>query len=360
MGRRTVLAVAAAAAVIALAGATLLSDSTPTPLEPGDPIFAAERLTWAQGSEVHYGRQTFDLGPEVVRSALRTPYGFFLDLARSPRYRAPHRLVFYDGTTSVELPGNVKDPAVSPDGRYAGWIDFDGPLRPAGRIAEVVVVDLASGEAIFRDHDGMGGGVGDDLTDRYEELPPAMLGFDDDGLVYWLDAEGSGHRWRADPVTGEKELVDAPEPSDDGWDQPGLGEPYNPRLGREAGWLNGQLAPRGTGGHLLHLSPEERFGVDLGRPGRVLARDVRAGRRVRFDHGRRTMLFAGWAGPDRLFAFVSDQHLTSYDPTPPDPTTGVFMSCRLPSGGCTQVGPRSVTGAGSVVFGDGRSKLDVY
>ncbi len=98
---------------------------------------------------------------------------------------------------------------VSPDGRYAGWIDYDGPKRPVGRLAEVVVVDLSTGAEVFRNHDDMGG-ADDDLDNLYEDAGLGFRGFDDD-YVYWQTAEGSPSSKRA--RIGEWEVE--PDPAAD-------------------------------------------------------------------------------------------------------------------------------------------------
>ena len=183
-------------------------------LETGAPRFAEQQLTWAHGTTLRYGHEEIPLEARAERLAT-SAYGFFvLQVEGRDRLRsvAERRMVFVDGDTAQEVPGEVSEVRTSLDGRYAGWIDRDGPLRPAGRIAQVVVVDLEGGEVVFVDHSGMGGGFGDDLGDRYEELPPTFLGFDaDSSHAYWYDAEGAGNRRRVDLATGEVSDASAPE-----------------------------------------------------------------------------------------------------------------------------------------------------
>jgi hypothetical protein len=74
-------------------------------LPPGTPVFAADELTWAQDSTIHYGERRYDVSPWLVRSMLRTDYGLLLEGARRRGPYAPTRTLWYDGTTLTELPG---------------------------------------------------------------------------------------------------------------------------------------------------------------------------------------------------------------------------------------------------------------
>ena len=110
------------------------------------------------------------------------------------------------------IPGGSTAVVGSPDGRYAGWVDREGPWTIAGRIAEVVVVDLQTGRAVFRDHENMGGAWGDELPVLYGELEPRFVGFDDEGRAYWQDAAGHGERWRVDLDPGKRRTSRATTP----------------------------------------------------------------------------------------------------------------------------------------------------
>ncbi|QNN53315.1 hypothetical protein [Nocardioides mesophilus] len=352
---RVVLLAAAAVALVLLVPFLLGRLAPDDPLGvAGAPRFGESRLTWAQGSTIHYGEQRLDVGPRVVRTMVRTPYGFFVDLARSRGPYAEATMAFFDGSRTAEVPGDVSSVSVSPDGRYAGWVDRDGPWRPAGRIAEIVVVDLESGAAVVRDHDHMGGGFGDDLTARYSELEPTFLGFDADGLAYWLDAEGHGTRWRVDPATGEKELVE-PDPERRKV-QPELGEPYNPSLGPWT-WLDhGAVTDDQFSGDRGFLSPDRRFAFGGSRPGRIQVTAADTGRPVRLDHGHRFSYFAGWLGEDSFAALVTDDVDPVYELDARDTSVGVLMECRLPTGRCTTI--RQVDGLRSLVLGTGELTFD--
>ena len=347
---------AAVAVALVLAGSQLLTRDRNV-LPASEPSFGADRVTWAQGSTIHYGDTTYDAGPEVVLRMLRTPYAFFLTLADSHRDGADQRLVRFDGEALTELPGDVDSVRVSPDGAHAGWVDFHGPLRPAGRIAEVVVVDLATGRTVFRDHEHMGGGFGDDLAARYGELPPTFLGFDDDRYAYWFDSEGSGNRWRVDLATGEKEPA-GPDPDSGEEFPPMVGDPYNPRTGPPVWLRRGRVVdapgPRAISGF---LSPDGRFALRTGRTGLLPVTDAASGERVDLDHGRRWIFFGGWQHGSTLYALVRSRFEFGYDPNAPDRTRGTLVSCHLPSGHCTDLA--TVRGTWSLIFAHGEGPDDV-
>ena len=169
-----------------------------------EPRFDTQQVAWAHLRTLHYGDEQFTL-PRRIRGLAVSDFGFFVRLSDDDTMDGPSRWGFFDGEEWLPVGGDpTGEISVSADGRYAGWVDQDGPLRPAGRIQEVVVADVSRGEPVLKDHSGMGGGVGDDLGDRYEELAPTFLGFDAGSEhAYWTDAEGHGTRKRADLESGE-------------------------------------------------------------------------------------------------------------------------------------------------------------
>ena len=336
-------------ALVVLAAPQLIG---PASLDVVDQQIDPDGVTWAQGSTITSGSQTYDVGPEVVRWMLTTPHGFFLTLADSQQDDAERRFVFFDGSEVSDVPGEVSSAAVSPDGRYAGWVDEDGPWRLAGRIQEIVVVDLVSGEVVFRDHEHMGGDLGDDLTSRYSELPPTFIGFDDDNRAYWSDAEGSGTRWRVELSTGSKEFVGPdPDRTRDEEFPPVPGEPYNPEVGPPVWLSEGRATDSSSTGALGFLSPDGRFAVRTGLFRAMPVTVAETGKRVRLDHGRKWTFFGGWQEGSTVYAMVSDHFPNAFDPAVPDLTRGALVSCHLPSGECEEL--EDVEALRSVVFGFG-------
>jgi hypothetical protein len=307
--------------------------------EPDAAPFAQREITWAQGDLVHYGRRTFDVGQQEVRELRPSAYGFFLLLGEPGADPSDDRWHFFDGKALEPLGEDVAGVRVSPDGRYAGWVDRHGPLRPAGRIAKVVVIDVAAGEVLLDDHSGMGGGFGDDLDARYSELPPTFLGFDDDH-AYWTDAEGHGNRLRWERRTDE--ISAAEKEGDDGIEL--LGHPYDAYAGEEVGLVDGHAGREGTAGS---LSPGGEFAAETGFAARLKLYDAE-GARVPVNLGHRHAFLGGWLDGDRFYAMTRDTYESGYDPAAPDRTRGFLTSCSLQTGACRDL--EQLVGTWSVVL----------
>lgn len=350
MGSRGLTAPRLAAAVVAVllaagCGTTTEHDTRGKRLlPPGKTVFAEHSLLWAQGGVIHDGKATYDVSPEVVREMTPTRYGLLLRLADSQRDGAKQRTVLFDGQKSTPIPGAVSNVSVSPDGRYAGWIDYDGPESPAGTLAEVVVVDLKTGRTAFTNHDGMGGEKGDDLGDRYEELPPAVLGFDEE-FVYWRNASGSGERMRANLASGE---VERAETDSDSQPSKPIGQPFDRVLGYQVALRDGRPVWDDTGGDVGFLSPDKRFAFETGTTGKLVVTNAKSGKRITPAYGHRWIFFGGWLGDDTFYALARDKYEWSYDPDAPDKTTGFLISCSLRSGTCRDL--KAVTGTRSLVL----------
>jgi hypothetical protein len=355
--RLKLLAAALAVAAVVLAVPLFERYAARPELPTAPDRFDVGAVTWAQGSTLHHGMQDYDLGPHIVRRMTTSPHGFFVSVVDSPADDSTGEVSFFDGEALTDVPGDVDLPLVSPDGRYAGWVDRDGPWRPAGRIAEIVVVDLTTGDAVFRDHEHMGGGLGDDLGARYSEIPPAFLGFDDDGYAYWRDAEGGGNRWRVALATGVKKPA-GPDPDSDAAVPPEPGGPYDPRAGRRVWMTEDAIVDRegdgvtGTG----YLSPDGRYVVRLEQTGRPRILDAASLRRVHPDHGRRWAFFGGWAGPSEILLLVRERFEDSWDPSAADTTEGTLVRCELSTARCRDL--VDVVGTRSVVFGTGMSTIE--
>lgn len=302
-------------------------------LRTGEPRYDERRVTWAHGRTLHYGEDELELEHRAVRLAV-SDFGFFVQQSSArdvDGYPTDYRWVFVDAEHAEELPGDVSDVVTSADGRMVGWIDFDGPLRPAGRVAEVVVVDLRSGRVVLTDHSGMGGEAGDDLGDRYEELPPTFLGFDAGFRhAYWLD--GSGTRRRADLATGEVADASAPETDEE--------FPVPPGLVVDA--FRGSAANESLEGRAMRLnygfvSPEGDYAVDISAPYRTEVFRVSPKRRVDVDFGPdKAQYFGGWLPDERLYVASTPRRVSSYSMDGPDMIPASLLVCSLPRGRCEQ------------------------
>jgi hypothetical protein len=343
-------------ALVLTAGALAGCGDEPAIEPAAEPRFDSQQVAWAHQRTLHYGEQQFTL-PRRIRGLAVADYGFFLELSDENSFEGPTTWGFFDGETWLPLGGDPTGPVtVSADGRYAGWVDQDGPRRPAGRIREIVVADVAKGEAVLKDHSGMGGSLGDDLGDRYEELAPTFLGFDEGSEhAYWTDASGAGTRKRADLSTGEVEEapVEIPEdaPMAEGDEGP-VSNVVDAYRGRRAG-------PVGASGPVdlqygLY-SPDERFAVDISAPGRTLVFDADTGKRIRVDFPLPAQYFGGWLPDGAFYVIGTAQRIEGYDPNVPDPTSGQVVVCHLPAGDC-EVGA-AVPGMRDVVVPGAQSLL---
>ena len=307
--------------------------------------FAARAITWAQGTTVHYGAQTFAV-PGDVDDLWRSPYGFLVSVHPHGTTDTASEVVFFDGKDTTPVKGDPRDIRLSPDGRYAGWIDFDGPKRPLGRLAEVVVTDLRTGRELFRDRKDMGS-TKDDLTDLYEDAEVHFLGFDDD-YVYWDTPTGEPRlkrarigSWKVEPAGRTGTMGD--EQLD--------GEPYDELVGhRTAMAADGRVSPDGTG-FVGFRSPEGRWCLTNGETGHLSVVDCRTGRKATPRYPATWAFFGGWQDADTFYV-LSRRHY-DYQSRPPgeDHSTGVLASCDLPSGKCRTVRP--LTRTDSVVWATG-------
>ena len=268
-----------------------------------------DALVFAERSTIHVGDATYDLGKQVVQQLDRTPYGLYVETTTDP-ILGPFQTFFFDGRTRTPVDDVYSDIITSPDGELAAWIDRSGPERDAGQVAQVVVVRTATGETVFSSADGMGGEKGDDLGDRYEELPPRVVDLTDDRLV-WVNAAGSGSYVTTDLASGDSSLSERA-----------------PRL-------------RPTSGYRF-WSPDGDYRVSAHATYRVRVHPEQP------DFGHRWVRHGGWLGPHQILVLGQDERDLGYNPRKPDTTPGHLLSCDLATGKCDQLA--KVGGARDVVF----------
>ncbi|QIK65859.1 phosphoribosylformylglycinamidine synthase subunit PurQ [Nocardioides sp. HDW12B] len=317
-------------------------------LTPGGSTYDAVRLTWAQDGTLHYGDRTFDTGATSIRQLAAATSGWFLQVADGQSAEDPDRWVFFDGERTTALGEAVEFVATSPDGRYAGWVDRDGPERAGGQVARVVVVDLTTGRVVLDDSTGMGGeSAGDDVDYLYSELPPTFLGFDGT-FAYWQAPSGRLRWSEATGVeTAQKEVDGAPGPMP-------RGRPVDRYLGTAIAVREGRVDTTGEGGPTGTLSPDRDTVATASGYGSTVVTDARTGTRVALDVGHRFATFGSWVGDDQVALVTTDESLWGLKAEERYPSGGFVTTCSLTTGVCRDEPVRRVyeptRGTFTVVF----------
>jgi hypothetical protein len=161
-------AACAALVAVALVVPTLSFGGDDEPGIAGSGGFEARKVTYAQGSTIHYGDAMIDV-PTDVRTFVQTDDGFvFTD--------AHDRVYFTNGDETTEI-GHAGGPVWAGDlradhsGSYVAWVEIDDGERP-----ETIVYDTSAGREVLRTDEGNGPG-------------PGYYGNDDKPLVLALDGE---------------------------------------------------------------------------------------------------------------------------------------------------------------------------
>lgn len=269
--------------------------TTPSP-SAEQPVFGNAELVWAQGSVVHVDDASFDLSPQLIDWLAWSPSRLYLGSHNGEESRT----ISFDGIDQTDLGAVDGRVVTSPDGDLAAWIDRAGPERPAGQVAQLVVQDTATGEIVHRTSEGMGGEEGDDLGDRYEELPPSVTAIRDRS-VFWTDAEDGGNYVVTDVTSGSSQRAE------DDWPVP--------------------LTV--TSGHEF-FSPDGEFRVDASQTGKLQVSPHQP------DFGGQYQTQAGWIGDHTLLAVVQDEFEWSFDPNLPGEIPGAIVACDLEPGTCSR------------------------
>jgi len=183
-------AVATATAAIVAVGVTQIdADDSGGGAIASSPIesFTQARVTYAEGSTIHYGDQTIDVSPYKVMALVQTDDGFvFVD--------ADMAVIFTDGRGLEQIGrigGFTGDLVLAADdtGSYVGWMESD----------DAVVYDTANGAEVLR-----------------EPVPPAGLDLRDvaaiDDVSAYVEASGGVDVW--DLTTQTRTTITRADPRD--------------------------------------------------------------------------------------------------------------------------------------------------
>lgn len=182
-----------------------------------NPVGADDGLAWAntQSGEVHLpdGR-TLDAEPPVRAFVLAGDGAYVID-------EQGREIVAVTEAGAKGTGAHAEGLRASPDGRYLAFVDTQaGPLFQSDPQGDVhlltsVVVDLKTGDEVFRSTRGMGDPNEDDLTDLYEDASYGVLGMTRE--TAWIEP-ATGDVLAIDLSTGEvttiadRELSDAEKP----------------------------------------------------------------------------------------------------------------------------------------------------
>jgi hypothetical protein len=212
----------------------------------------------------------------------------------------------------------------SPNGRYLAFIDpAAGPkFKGVGHQLTSVVVDLKTGNEVFRSTRGMGNPKKDDLTDLYEDASHQVLGITN--KTAWIEPP-IGDVLAIDLASGQVTTA----PDDD------TGNQINP-------WVRPKVPPEPVGGD---WNPDRSWGIKHVRvhdpkvdpePANRQARDIFVkadGSQLVPRPAAVNWSFDRWLNPTTVVGFA-DQNLEDPD-NPDDRLPSSVLTCTVPDGNCT-------------------------
>jgi hypothetical protein len=257
--RHRALGGAAACAVIAAAVlvAPALHQTSDDPGISGTGAFEVRKVTYAQGSTIHYGDRTISV-PHEVRSFVQTDDGFVFAGADDTIY-----FTNGDDTEAIGHAGAFTRLAADDSGSYVAWVEID-----KGETPETVVYDTGTGAEVLRTSEGNGPGRG--YYSDYDEPSTDAL---DGETVYVHNAEGFV---TVDIPTGRTSVLFSPDDprtlDDAAGGMIGLVDPRGTlavRSGADGadqtfpGYAYAQLSPSGTRAFTSRVSDDKRAILDL-------------------------------------------------------------------------------------------------
>jgi len=302
VGGVAALAVVGGLAVTQLGGSDdVRRDATPA----GDPASTA-RVTWAEGSVLHWPGGSTDLG-HPVRAYLPTEVGYVFTDGDGAVWSAVDGVVDRVGGIESRSPRLVADH----DGSLAAWVD---PLGPRPR---VVVLDQATGETRFFDA---------------TELE-TLAAIDGDTLY----GQAGRRATSLDLASGETRPVDVPRGaeiravedgvivSDGGYDDGGLAANDGDLVTRPDGEV---VTLHQAYGDTATFSPDARWvSIDADEP-KVF--DTTTGQQVDIDVAGRVFATGfEWLAPDTLVMIASKNETGPVE----------LLTCTVPAGTCASTVP---------------------
>jgi hypothetical protein len=171
-------AVAAGVALSVMLAPTVVDSVVERDDEPGiagSGGFEARKVTYAQGSTIHYGDETIGV-PHEVRSFVQTDDGFvFADEGDTVYFTNGH------DTEAIGHAGAFTHLAADDSGSYVAWVEIDD-----GELPETVAYDTSTGTEVLRTSEGNGPGPG-----YYSDYHKPAIDAVDGETVYVHNAEGA-------------------------------------------------------------------------------------------------------------------------------------------------------------------------
>ncbi|SDC99413.1 hypothetical protein [Nocardioides lianchengensis] len=299
----TVLGGLVALAVVAVVALWVARPGDVGTIDPAGP-YAEARVSWSEGSVIHYGDTVVDVG-RPVEAFVHTDAGFVV-VSGLGVWSVDGDRVTRVGTT-VRKPGGVRLVADHDDG-LAAWVEE----RDGG--TTLAVLDQHTGETTR-----IGAGV----------LQPAAV---DGGTAYWITESGA---MAGDLATGETRVVPAADrgtvlAAEDGVLVSNPGDPTGPFVSRP-GQDDVPLVPD-AGAGVAALAPDADWVAIIGENRRPEVFDTRTGDRVPIDVDAELGSAYGWLDADTVLVVAGGEQ--------PSDTLEV-LACAVPSGTCepvTQIG----------------------
>lgn len=275
--------------------------------------FTERRPTYAQGSVIHVGEETIDVG-EDIQTFVQTDDGFVFTTADGS-------VRLTDGTASWDLGTTHPGPAylkADDSGSLVAWVERESGERPT-----LVVYDTAEIAEVLRTDEG----TTPDMT-VFRDAKAAFVYAVDDGVVYWHTAEGLV---AVDVDTGRSNLL------------------------REGGGFDVLDVADGRFAHMTGDSERMHVSDDLTDPGPRMPAgwdgDLSPGARyVASNEGWRTAVFdtrtgkevtpeAGGYDVGLTYSWLDDTRVAMLGGTQTGQDSGTFdiLECSVPDGTCEVV-----------------------
>lgn len=289
------------------------------------PVHAAEipldQVSWARGETLHLGVKKIDLGRAAEQYVLTPNAIVFVDVGGA--------LWSGDGTAPPVRVADVGPArlAVSPDRKLLGLVDFEHgpPDRDGDSKAQLVVFDTRTGKQLMRtSHHISDTDDSIEQAELFEEGYPGVEGFDETSVYVWAALD----RVRFPLDGGTPEVLD-----------PTSKPPATPWYGAPSlfGEDQGRFVLQDEEGDFSVTSPDGRF-VVARYPDKdgVIVFEAESGRRHPIRLSADDLVFGGWQGPSRFYAFArrSNEEVG---------LDGRVVTCEIKTGACDDISER-ITG----------------